>query len=123
MSFSIHLDQLRHDFRIKGGRLVLSRGADSVRDRIKVILWRYLGDWYLNTSQGLPMYDGEILGSTTEVDMASAYIRRDILADPDVIRIERFEISRSSTRGYTISASVQVRGPEYSGSTIISVEV
>lgn len=127
MSFTLHLDPLRWDFRIgANGRFQLVRGASTVRERLQIILWTYYKEWFLDTSRGIDYYNGQILGQTTNPDMASAVIRRAILSDPDVIKIDTFTITKNNNRAraYAINVTCQVRGTAYDGGvSIIMVTV
>lgn len=118
MSFSIHIDALTYDFRIQNGKLVLVRGSETIRERLRVIIQRYKGEWFLNTSKGIEYYseDNKILGQTTNIDEVSAIIRGEILSEPGVIRIQKFSISQSS-RDVSISADVKVERTEWDDQT------
>lgn len=50
----------QHDLWLKGGRLVIADGVNQKAQQIKVVLLTFLGEWFLDTSRGLPYFD-EIL--------------------------------------------------------------
>lgn len=109
MSFSLLLrrDGINPpDFRIEGGRLVLSTGADAARDRIFTALSTQLGEWFLDAEDGVPYY-GQILGGKLTESEVGSLIRRRILLDPDVDRIVSLTISKNPTdRSVSVSAEV-----------------
>lgn len=125
-SFSLNVSGDNQDFSVgSDGRLVLSRGGECARQRIKVRLWRDLGEWWLDTTQGINWYNNGLLGETTEIDLISATLRREILLDPEVAQIDVFEITRDTgaDRGYTINSSVKLNVPEYNGQTTITMSL
>lgn len=95
------------DYKIKGGKIVLSTGADAARDRIFTALSTQLGEWFLDVEKGIP-YLGEngILGGKRTEAEVSAIIRRVILQDPEVDRIVSLEIIQDASRRVTVTGEV-----------------
>lgn len=111
------------DYRISGGRIVISSGADAARDRIFTALSTQLAEWFLDVEDGVPYYgeNGILGGKKTEGEVA-AIIRRRILLDPEVDRIESLSISQDARRNVTVSAEFRLLLADGTSETI-SVEV
>lgn len=122
MSFSIALRRDANDvpdFTIRGGKLRLSIDADAVRDRVYTALSTQLAEWFLDNRDGLPYINGILGGRVTQAE-AAALIRRRILLEPDVDRIESLDLSQDG-RQLRVSAVIWVSLPE--GSETIEVTV
>lgn len=104
------------DFSIRGGKLQLSNGPDAVRDRIFTSLSTQLGEWYLNTEDGVPYYgDSGILGGKLSEAEVSAILRRRVLLEPAVERLESLEISEGALRRIVVLCVVKLK----SGQTLV----
>lgn len=101
------------DYRIRDGVIVLSFGADAVRDRLYVALTTQLGEWFLDVTDGVPYYgeNGILGGKKSEAEVA-AIIRRRILLDPDVDRIESFTLQQDARRHVSIECRVKLSSGE-----------
>lgn len=113
----------RPDFSIIRGRLVLCSGADAARDRIFTALSTQLGEWYLDSSDGVPYYGetGILGGKKTEGEVA-AILRRRILLDPEVRRIVSMQVTQDSFRRVSVFAEVLLKLANGTSETI-QVEV
>lgn len=111
MSFSFLLQRdatIEPDFIIRNGRIALSYDSDAVRDRLFTALSTQLGEWFLQSDDGVPYYgnSGILGGKMTEAEVG-ALIRRRILLDPDVDKIDSMQVSEAP--GRQVRVSVQVR--------------
>lgn len=125
-SFLIRRDGINPpDYRIEGGRIVISTGADAARDRLFTALSTQLGEWFLDASDGVPYYPTpgarSILGGKMTEGEVSAILRRRILSDPEVSRIVTMSVSQSG-RSVSVSAEVQLTLADGS-SELINLEV
>lgn len=111
------------DYQIRSGRIVISSGADAARDRIFTALSTQLTEWFLDTDDGVPYYgeDGILGGKKTEGEVA-AILRRRILLDPEVDRIESMSITQDARRHVSVSAEVLLSLADGTSETI-SIEV
>lgn len=94
-------------------------GQDEILQRVSTRLWRYLGEWFANTSVGLPWYDGQsdvlpgtltrengILGSRN-FSRAELLIRNEISETEGVIRIVNFSAKfDNATREFRVTADI-----------------
>ncbi len=115
MSFSLATyDDTLRDFQIgANGRLNLVTDEDTIVDRLRTRLATWLGDWYLDTSRGID-YKNRILGQSRNGSEISAILRREILSEPGVERIESFSLTQDSEdrRGFIASAVVMLTGAD-----------
>ena len=94
-------------------------GQDEIVQRVQTRLYRHLGEWFVNTSAGLPWYRGPsdiMAGQLTEATAimgtrnfryADIWIRNEIAETAGVIRIVDFNTYfETSTRTYSIRAQI-----------------
>lgn len=87
MSYDLQLDTLTHDLVIAPpGDVQLVDGAARVAQQIKVTLLMFLGEWFLDTSFGVP-YLEEILVKNPKFAGINALLRARIIDVPGVTRI------------------------------------
>lgn len=91
MSRDILLDRQTHDIVIDGYDLVIVRGVDLIRQRLKQRLLTVLGEWFLDVDIGLPWFD-EIIGKGAEQQQISALLIQQIANTPGVDRIVEFNL-------------------------------
>lgn len=92
-----------------------------VAQRLKITLYTFLGEWFLDTTIGVPYFQ-QIFGKIRTKATIDLIFQRIISADPDVIEILRFESTlASSTRGY--SMTFQVRVSDNTASLPITIQV
>ena len=111
MAWDLALDPGRHD--LTGG---IVTGADEILQRLKVRLWRHLGEWFLNTSGGLPWYDagseataGQGLLGSRDLRAAELLIRRETLETDGVLRIVRLNAVFTG-RAFSLFMEILVEG-------------
>lgn len=95
--------------------------TDIVVQRLKITLYTFLGEWFLDTTIGVPYFQ-QIFGKIRSKATVDLIFQRIISADPDVIEILTFESTLSSSeRGY--SMTFQVRVADNTTSLPITIEV
>lgn len=93
---------------INGGCPVTQLLVDVVTQRLKITLYTFLGEWFLDRSVGVP-YIQQVFGKVRSKQTVDLIFQQIIAADPDVIEILAFESElASSTRGYSMVFSVRV---------------
>lgn len=94
---------------VNGQCPVTQRLTDVVAQRLKITLYTFLGEWFLDTSIGVPYFQ-QIFGKVRSKSTIDLIFQRVIANDPDVIEILSFESDlAASTRGYTMTFQVRVR--------------
>lgn len=93
MSYDIQLDRTSHEVIIDPatGDIQLVDGAARVAQQIKVTLLLFLGEWFLDTSFGVPYFE-DILVKNPRWGTVSAVLRTRIAAVPGVGRIRRLTL-------------------------------
>lgn len=92
-----------------------------VAQRLKITLYTFLGEWFLDTTIGVPYFQ-QIFGKIRTKATIDLIFQRIISDDPDVIEILSFDSSLTpETRGY--SMTFQVRVSDNTESLPITIEV
>lgn len=98
---------LNDNYDLTGG---LVTGTDEIIQRVKLRLYRIMGEWFLNLGSGLPWYESGagILGAPkNKIDLANLMIRQCILETVGVDRIMDFQSEfLLGTRTLTIQTSL-----------------
>jgi hypothetical protein len=79
------------------GRAVLVDGAARVGQQIKVTLLTFLGEWFLDTSFGVPYFD-QVLVKNPDRAAVEAVFRARILDVPGVSRVRRLALAIDRVR-------------------------
>lgn len=108
----ILLDEVTHDAIFVNGETPVTDGiSDSLKQRLKIKLLTFKGEWFLNTNYGTPYFQ-QIFGKRRSKASIDIIFRELIQEDEDVINIIKFESSLSGDRTYTLSFSVRSRTGE-----------
>jgi hypothetical protein len=114
MAWDLRLDPKTRDLRPG-----IVTGQDEIVQRVLTRLWRHLGEWFVNTSAGLPWYAGPsdlmagkltdrtaIMG-TRNFRYADLWIRNEIAETAGVIKVVDFNTRfEAATRTYSIRAQI-----------------
>lgn len=99
----ISLDTLTHDLSLTSGDLTVSQESDFIRQRVKQSLGLFSGEWFLDTSVGLPYYQ-YILVKNPDLNLIEGLLRDAILSSPGIAELTRFEFDyNNSTRSMSVS--------------------
>lgn len=79
-----------HDLFFKNNRLVLVEGVNQKAQQIKIALMTFLGEWFLDTTIGLPYFEQILLKSADKVKIETIF-RKKILAVAGVQRVLKLE--------------------------------
>ena len=99
----------------KTGDLVFKNGscpvtqlqADVVAQRLRITLYTFYGEWFLNDTIGVP-YIQQIFTKIKKKSTVDLIFQGLISADPGVIEILSFKSTVSNDRGYTMTFQVRV---------------
>lgn len=81
--------------------------ADVVAQRLRITLYTFYGEWFLNGTIGVP-YIQQIFNKVRRKSTVDLIFQGIISADPGVIEIISFSSEISAQRGYTMTFSVRV---------------
>lgn len=103
------LDPNTHDLVfVNGQSLVTQTQAEVVAQRLKITLYTFLGEWFLDTSIGVPYFQ-QIFGKGRTKSAVDVIFQRFISNDPGVIEIREFQSTLSPQgRGYSMTFTVRV---------------
>lgn len=92
-----------HDLAIENFDLVLVSGPDEIAQRLRIKLQMFLGEYYLDTSFGVPYYE-EILKKVPNTNTVEAELRGAILETEGVSRLISFDLDlNGSSRELSLS--------------------
>lgn len=81
--------------------------ADVVAQRLRITLYTFYGEWFLNETIGVP-YIQQIFAKVKRKSTVDLIFQGIISADPGVIEILSFTSEISAQRGYTMTFQVRV---------------
>lgn len=111
MSYDIQLDTVTHDLVFgENGDLQLLDGARQVAQQIKITLLAFLGEWFLDTSFGVPYLEA-VLVKNPNPAVLNALFRRAILDVPGVTRIRSLRLDFDRQRR-TLLVTFEAETPE-----------
>lgn len=114
---SLALDPITGDLALSGAggaaRLTLVSGADAVAQRIRGRVRLWLGEWFLDTSVGVPYLT--MLGRKGGERYVEATLRRVIASSPGVAALESFTLTFDAP---SRSASIAFRARATDGAVI-----
>ena len=100
------LDPATGDLAISGGRLRLTElGAESVAQKLRVRLRLFRGEWFMDTSVGVPYYT-DVLGRHP-LSAVEALLRQAIVTCPGVKTLESFTFAVNPDRTATLTFGVR----------------
>lgn len=123
MSYDIALNIDTHDLRIApNGDIMLQDGADRVAQQVKVTLLTFLGEWFLDTTFGIP-YLEDIYVKNPRWGPINTILRQRILAVPGVLRVTRLDLefdrkARELTVLFLADTPYGITGPHNVGITL-----
>ena len=116
------LDPVTHDIVfVNGTSPVTQTQSEVVAQRLKITLYTFLGEWFLDTSVGVPYFQ-QIFGKVRSKAAIDVIFQRIIAADEGVIEIRSFSsVMGTASRGYEMTFSVRVGVDEVTDPITISV--
>lgn len=100
------LDPLTDDLALVAGRLALTSGLGALRQKVLVRLRLCLGEWFLDTSVGLPWFS--LLGQKNAIGFARTNLYAALATCPGVAEVLRFDFNVATpTRVATVNFTVR----------------
>lgn len=92
---------------MENGRPVILTGIDAIKQKVKLRLRFFLGEWFLNTSEGVA-WRQNILIKNPNITVVNTLIKKAILGTEGIDGLLSFElITNNSTRTLTINFKAQ----------------
>ena len=105
----ILLDEITHDaLFINGATPVTPSISEGLKQRLKIKLLTFKGEWFLDTNYGTPYFQ-QIFGKNRSKGTVDIIFRQVISSDKDVATITRFASKLTSDRVYSLNFSVKSR--------------
>lgn len=103
------LDPVTHDLVFVNGQATVTyTQSEIVAQRLKITLSTFLGEWFLDTTIGVPYFQ-QIFGKGRSKAAVDVIFQRIIAADPGVIEIREFSsVIDNQGRGYEMVFTVRV---------------
>lgn len=102
----IKLDLITHDLLIENFDLSLVAEIDRVVQNLKIRLWFFFQEWFLDTSEGVRFYQ-DIHIKNPDLNVIEALIKEEIMGTEDVLEILNFDlIFESAQRKLTVDFEV-----------------
>lgn len=79
------------DLAVVNGRFLRAAGPALIRQRLAARFDFWLGEWFLNTLEGVPYYR-DVFGKNPNLDTIRSIFRQVILTTPGVLSIRRFDL-------------------------------
>lgn len=96
-----------HDLEVTDFDLSFVSGLDYYRQKVKVRLWFFRGEWYLDTSEGTPFHRS-ILVKNPNIPLVDTLIKARILETEGVTELKSYTSSyESSLRRFEVSFEAQ----------------
>ena len=94
-----------HDLRLTNGHLTFLEGHEAIAQKVKIRLWFFRGEWYLDQRIGIP-YWSRVLVKDPDLPALESMFRRAIQESPGIALVERLtlELDRAE-RAATLSFS------------------
>jgi len=110
------LDEITHDLKVTDFDLSLVTGLDRVVQDLKVRLWIFFGEWFLDITAGVRFY-GDVLVKNPDLNAIEALLKETITGTHDVIEILSFDLQFNSSQR---SAQIDFEVNTTFGTTTIS---
>ena len=107
MPTDIKLDPITNDLLVEGQDLRLVDKEDRVAQQIRIRLKSFLGEWFLDTSYGVPYYQ-QILIKAPDRAIIAGIFREKIITTPGVQELQAFALDyEEQTRQLTVTAQIK----------------
>lgn len=102
----LKLDELTHDLQVTDYDLTFVNGIELVAQQLKIRLWFFHAEWYLDTSVGIRFFE-DVLVKNPDLGSIENLLKETILSTPNVNSILEFTLNYdNSLRKLTVTFSV-----------------
>ncbi|QNR53873.1 putative tail lysozyme [Pseudomonas phage phiK7A1] len=116
------LDPVTHDLVFVNGQATVTQTqSEIVTQRLKITLYTFLGEWFLDTSVGVPYFQ-QIFGKVRSKSAIDVIFQNIIANDEGVVEIREFSSDLSTgDRGYTMTFKVRCKDDTITDNITITV--
>ena len=93
----IKLDSIEHDLLIENFDLSIVTGIDRVVQNLKIRLWFFFQEWFLDTSKGIRFYQ-DVHIKNPDLSVVEALVKEEIMGTEDVLEILNFDLTFESAQ-------------------------
>lgn len=86
------LDPATYDLAVTNYDLSLNTGLPLMQQRLKQSLWFFLGEWYLDITDGVPYYQNILVKAPVQLTVEST-LKAAILDTPGVLELTKFNVT------------------------------
>lgn len=108
------------DLLISGRDFTPVTGIDAIRQHIEIRLRTFLGEWFLDTTVGVPYIQEIFADKNPDTDLIRSIIRREAAKTPGVISADTLEVSLDTT---TRNLTIELDMTTTEGNTSIELEI
>ena len=108
------------DLTISNRDLTPVTGVDAIRQHIEIRLRTFLGEWFLDTTVGVPYIQEVFSTKTPDTDLIRSIIRREVAKTPGVVSADTLDVSLDTA---TRNLSIELSATTTSGNVTITLEV
>lgn len=101
----LKMNVLTNDLDVTDYDLSLVDGIDQIRQKLKIRLQFFYGEWYLDTTKGVKYYE-EILVKNPLFEKVASILKTTILETPGVSELLNFNMNYAGDRELAVSFSV-----------------
>lgn len=102
----LKLNRETHDLAVDNYDLSINTGKELVEQRLKQSLWFFLGEWYLDITDGVPYYRDILIKAPIQITVESV-LKSTILRTPGVLELTKFLLEyENDTRSLELNFGV-----------------
>lgn len=105
---------VHHDLRLTNGHLTFLEGHEAIAQKVKIRLWFFRGEWYLDQREGIP-YWTRLFVKDPDLPALEAMFRRVIQGTPGIAIVDRLTLELDRA---TREASLSFAAKTDAGATI-----
>ncbi len=108
-NLDLALDPQTHDLPAGSYGFGLANGLDRVAQQVRIRLKFFLGEWFLDTSRGIPYFE-QVLKKTPDLHLITSLFKTEILTTPDVSALLSFDTEyKPLARSFRVAFRAETR--------------
>ncbi len=99
------LDPVTGDLDVSSGGFEIVTGVDAIAQELRIRAKQVQGDWWLDLSEGIPLFSRVLVNGPNEADVYSIYSNEFLAAD-GVLKVQTLELQYPTPSSLTIAAEL-----------------